>query len=223
MTTTSTAPLARDVAGPVIGTRALLAAGVLAGPLFLGAVLAQAAAHEDFELRRHPLSSLALGDQGWVQTLNFVVSGVLLIAFAVALRRRLHPGRAGTWGPILVAVNGLSLIVAGLFAGDPINGYPAGAADEVTAHGIVHAAAPTVGGLAAYATYLVFARRFAALGRRGWAVASVAVIPADLVLSAVAMALGDFRLMLAALALGFAWTAAVAVDLMRSGEPAAGS
>jgi len=212
----ASAPLARDAASPLVGTRALLAAGVAAGPLFLGTVVAQAVAHDGFDLRRHPLSSLALGAQGWVQTANFVVCGLMFVAFAIGLRRSLHPGRGGTWAPILVAVNGLSLVVAGIFAADPINGYPAGAVEGTTLHGIVHAAAPAIGGLAGYATLFVLARRFAGLGRRGWAVASVAVLPADLVLSSVAMATGDFRYMLLGLGLGYAWTAAVALDLLRT-------
>ena len=216
--TAGSAPFALGAASPRAGTRALLAAGVAAGPLFLGTVLLQAAAHDDFDLRRHPLSSLALGAQGWVQTANFVVCGLMFVALAIGLRRRLHPGRAGTWGPALVAVNGLSLVAAGIFAADPINGYPAGAVEGATLHGILHAAAPAVGGLAGYATLFVFARRFAGLGRRGWVVASVAVLPADLVLTAVAMAAGDFRWMLLGLGLGYAWTAAVALDLLRSSE-----
>jgi hypothetical protein len=214
-TTARTAPLARDAAAPLVSTRALLAAGVVAGPLFLGTVLLQAAAHDDFHLRVHPLSSLALGDHGWVQVANFLVTGALLVAFAIGLRRRLNPGRGGTWVPALVAVNGLSLAVAGLFPADPINGYPAGAVEGTTLHGVVHAAAPTVGGLAGYATLVVLARRFAADGRRGWATASVALIPADLVLSAVAMAVGDFRVMLLGLALVMGWNTAVAVHLLR--------
>jgi hypothetical protein len=214
--------LARDsAAGTAVATRTLLAAGAVAGPLFLGAVLAQAAAHDDFDPRRHPLSSLALGDAGWVQTATFLVTGLLLVAFAAGLRRRLRPGPGGTWAPVLVAVNGLSLVVAGLFAADPVNGYPVGAVEDTTVHGVIHAAAPAVGGLAAWATFLVLARRFAAQGRRRWAVLSVALVPADLALSAAGSAMGDFRLMLAALALGYAWTAAVALDLLAETDTAA--
>jgi hypothetical protein len=217
-----TALLARDATatGSVVATRTLLAAGVVAGPVFLGAVLAQAAAHDDFDLRRHPLSSLALGDAGWVQTATFLVTGLLLVAYAAGLRRRLRPGLGGTWAPVLVAVNGLALVVAGLFAGDPVNGYPVGAAEETTVHGVIHAAAPTVGGLAGWATFLVLARRYAAQGRRRWALLSVALVPVDLVLSGAGAALGDFRLMLAALALSYAWLAAVALDLLRDGDAA---
>ena len=215
---TSTALHSRELAAPLVPTRALLLGGVVAGPLFLGTVVVQALAHDDFDARIHPLSSLSLGDHGWVQVVNFVVSGLLVLGFAVGLRRALRGTPAGRWGPILVGVNGASLVVAGLFLADPINGYPVGAVEGATVHGVVHAAAPAIGGLAGYAAYVVFARRFAKLGRRGWAVASVAIVPADIALSAVAMAAGDFRIMLVALALGMGWMAAVARHVLRTPE-----
>ena len=60
--------------------------------------LVQAFTREGFDLRRHPLSLLSLGELGWIQIGNFVVAGLLVVAFAVGLRRVLHPGRGGTWG-----------------------------------------------------------------------------------------------------------------------------
>jgi Protein of unknown function (DUF998) len=90
-----------------IGTRpALLACGAVAGPLYVGVALLQVLTRDGFDLRRHPLSLLSLGDLGWVQIANFVVSGLLAIAFAVGSRRVLHPGRAGTWGPLLLGLYG---------------------------------------------------------------------------------------------------------------------
>jgi hypothetical protein len=50
---------------------------------------------------------LSLGDLGWIQIANFVVTGALFVACAVGLRRVLHPGRAGTWGPRLVGASAL--------------------------------------------------------------------------------------------------------------------
>jgi hypothetical protein len=37
-----------------------------------------------------------------------VVAGPLFAASAVGMRRVLHPGRGGTWGPLLVGVYGLA-------------------------------------------------------------------------------------------------------------------
>ena len=45
-------------------TRALLAAGVVAGPLFYVMVGIQALTRPGFDIRRHPLSLLSLGDLG---------------------------------------------------------------------------------------------------------------------------------------------------------------
>jgi hypothetical protein len=77
-------------------TRALLACGVVAGPLFLVVALLQALTRDGFDLGRHPLSLLSLGELGWIQIANFVVAGLLSVASAVGMRRVLHPGRGGT-------------------------------------------------------------------------------------------------------------------------------
>jgi hypothetical protein len=213
---TSTVLTRRTLAAPDTARRPLLVGGALAGPLFLGVVVVQALAHDDFQARNHPLSSLALGDHGWVQIANFVVAGLLVAGLALELRRELRGGPAGRWGPIFVGVNGLSLVVAGAFLADPVNGYPRGISDDVTAHGMVHVAAATVSGLALYGAYLVFARRFAALGRRGWAVAGVAAIPVDLALTGVAVAVDDLRPLYVGLAVGFGWLSLLALHVLRA-------
>ncbi len=48
-------------------TTGLLASGVVAGPLFVGVSLIQAFASEGFDLRRHAISMLSLGELGWIQ------------------------------------------------------------------------------------------------------------------------------------------------------------
>jgi hypothetical protein len=83
-------------------TRALLACGVVAGPLYVTVALLQVLLRDGFDLSRHPLSLLSLGDWGWIQITNFVVGGLLAIGFAIGLRHVLHPGRGGTWAPLLI-------------------------------------------------------------------------------------------------------------------------
>jgi hypothetical membrane protein len=89
---------------------------------FLAAGL-QAFTVDGFDLRRHPLSLLSVGEHGWIQIANFVISGALVLACAVGLRRPLHPGRGGTWGPGLVGFVGVGLIVAGVFTADAGSGF----------------------------------------------------------------------------------------------------
>jgi hypothetical protein len=166
------------------GTRALLACGVVAGPLFVAVGLLQMLTRDGFDPTRHPLSLLSLGDLGWVQIANFVVAGLLFAGSAVGMRRVLHPGRAGTWGPLLVGVYGLGLILGGVFVADPALGFPPGTPDgipdQMSWHGTLHAVAPVLASVALIAACLVFARRFAGLGQRGWAAFCVAVAVVDL-------------------------------------------
>jgi hypothetical membrane protein len=152
-------------------TRLLLLCGVIAGPFFLLLVLIQDYTVPDFNPRLHLLSQLSLGEWGWVQIANFVLAGVLNLLYAAGLWRRLHPGRAGTWGPLLIGAYGLGLIVVGVFRTDPANGFPPGvvAPTQPSWHGAIHA----LGGLFVFvvlaAALAVFARFFLARKERGWA------------------------------------------------------
>jgi hypothetical protein len=159
-------------------TRRLLACGIVAGPLFLLVTLVQAFTRRGFDLSRHPISLLSLGDLGWLQITNFVVTGVLYLACAIGLRRALQPGRGATWGPRLVGALGVGLIVAGVFVSDAGAGYPpgapAGAPLKISWHGILHEAGFVVATLGMIIGCLVFARRFAALRQPVWVAVSIA-------------------------------------------------
>src|SRR5690242_6865990 len=73
------------------------------------------------------VSYLALSNQGWEQIANFLMCGSLCIAFAVGLRRIWLAGRGSVWGPLLIGLFGLGLLIAGVFVIDPGEGYPPGA------------------------------------------------------------------------------------------------
>ncbi len=152
-------------------TRILLLCGAIAGPLFIFTVLIQDYTRPGFDPRLQPLSLLSLGEWGWVQIVNFALAGVLNLLYAVGLWRRLHPGRAGTWGPILIGAYGLGLILVSIFRTDPANGFPPGvtAATNPSWHGAIHA----LGGLFVFlvlaAALAVFGRLFLARKERWWA------------------------------------------------------
>ena len=157
-------------------TRALLLCGALAGPLYLVAGLAQALTRPGFDIKRHDLSLLANGDLGWIQMANLVVSGLLVVAGAVGMRRALATGRGRTWGPLLVGIYGMGLVGGGFFTADPALGFPPGTpadAQAISWHGLLHFVSGGVGFLALIAGCFVFARRFAGRGERGWAAYSV--------------------------------------------------
>ena len=70
-------------------TKSLLTAGAIAGPVYLIVGLAQAFTRPGFDITRHALSLLSNGDLGWIQVTNFLVSGLLVIAGAIGMRRAL--------------------------------------------------------------------------------------------------------------------------------------
>jgi hypothetical protein len=90
-------------------TRALLACGAIAGPLFTVAWILEGATRANYHPLRHPVSSLELGDLGWTQQANFIVAGGLTLAFAVGLWRALRPLGGSTWGPLLVGAHGIGV------------------------------------------------------------------------------------------------------------------
>jgi hypothetical membrane protein len=196
-------------------TRILLLCGAIAGPLFIFVVLIQDYTRPAFDPRLQPLSLLSLGEWGWVQIVNFVLAGVLNLLYAVGLRRTLHPGRAGTWGPLLIGAYGLGLILVGVFTTDPANGFPPGAvaATEPSWHGAIHA----LGGLFIFvvltAALAVFGRFFLERKERGWAFycISTAVVILLLFFSGVSSSLLIARFL--RLATLFGWMAASVIAI----------
>ena len=206
-------------ATPSAETARLLACGVVAGPLFLAVLMIQAFTRDGFDLSRHPISLLSLGGLGWIQIANFVVTGALLVACAIGMRRVLRPGRSGTWAPRLVGAFGVGLIVAGVFTTDPGAGFPPGAPavapDQISWHGILHEVGSGLAFLGMIVGCLVFARRFAALKRRGWVGACVASAAVALVLASWPDADGVSVRLVIASAILFGFVAATAARLIR--------
>jgi hypothetical protein len=172
----STGALGAATGADATVTRRLLTCGLVAGPLYIAVGVTEALTREGFDPTRHDLSLLANGDWGWIHIALLVLTGLLTAAGAVGMRRVLRGGRGGTWGPLLVGLYGLGLGGAGVFVADPMGGFPPGTPADTNAvswHGLLHFVAGGVGFLGLIAACLVFARRFAALGERGWALFSV--------------------------------------------------
>jgi Protein of unknown function (DUF998) len=158
-------------------TRVLLNCGLIAGPFYLVVSLIQALTRPGFDILHDDLSLLANGDLGWIQVTNLVLTGLLVGAFAVGMRRALPAGPGRIWGPILLGVYGAGLIGAGFFTADPAFGFPPGTpadAHTISWHGLLHIVTAGIGFLALIAACFVLARRFASQKQRGWAAYSLA-------------------------------------------------
>jgi hypothetical protein len=163
-------------------TSTLLTAGIIAGPFFIIVALLQAFTRAGFDLVRHPASLLSLGDLGWIQIANFVITGLFFIACAIGLARAPMRGIGHKWAPRLLVVLGIGLIMGGVFVADAGLGFPPGAPEGVPAtmswHGTIHAFAPLIGFTAHVAVLFILARRFGKQGERGlmWITIIVGVV-----------------------------------------------
>src|SRR5215207_4367520 len=91
-------------------------AGIISPVLFTAAFLAQEAFRRgEYDPLAEPVSALEAGPNGWIQQINFVVFGLLTIAFAVGMHRGLQAARAGIAGPALLFVSGIGLLLAAAF------------------------------------------------------------------------------------------------------------
>jgi hypothetical protein len=199
-------------------TRSLLRCGVLAGPFYRAVGLTQAFVRDGFDLARHPLSVLANGPGGWVQTGNFVLTGLMVLAAASGFRRVLGPkSRAVTW---CLGGFGLAMIVAAIFPADPVDGFPPGTPEgmptSISTTGLVHFAAGALG-FVFLATSGFFAAR--AMSRRNAsALARVSFLSGLAVLlgffGGIAPPVGVLGIWFAVV-VGWAWLAAMSLSMNR--------
>ncbi len=102
--------------------------------MFAGAFTAIGATRAGYDWQRFPVSSLAIGREGWPQRVNFIVAGVLYSCAARGLgqspRRSVGPRAV----PALVAGVGIGLIGSGVFVTDPVGAFPPGTSDEGRSH-----------------------------------------------------------------------------------------
>jgi hypothetical protein len=209
--------------GSAPATRALLRWGVVVGPFYLAVGLIQAFVRDGFDLARHPLSLLANGPGGWVQTANFVVSGVMVVAAAVGFARVLRPhSRAAGW---ILGCFGASMIAAAVFPADPVDGFPIGTPEgfptTVSTPGMLHFVSGGLGFLALAVGCFVVA--VAMSRRKEPGMAGLAF------LSGLAVFAGFFAPMVVpgftpgtagiwfAVVVGWAWLALTSVHLRRAG------
>jgi hypothetical protein len=192
-------------------------AGLLAGPLFLVSVGLNTWASLGY---LHELgwefvggeqvpwpSSLARGPYGWAQAATFVITGLLIIVLAVAVRDQLPRRRASGFAFVLVALLGVALMLAAFPVDVPMlsGGSPA------TWHGWVHGVAFLL--IIAMGVLAPLSMAIAVRGNPGWrpiAVVSVAASARFVVFLLSPWGNASFLMAIVTL---FAWIAAIVVRL----------
>ncbi|UFU04046.1 DUF998 domain-containing protein [Ruania suaedae] len=111
-------------------TTAVLAAGIAGASLFVVVFLLDGLTRPGYHPVRQPVSALALGPRGWVQTVNFIGCGTLIALSAIGLQQTV----GSLWLTAAVGVLGLGLVASGVFPMDPMRGYPPGTPDTTPSH-----------------------------------------------------------------------------------------
>jgi len=198
---------------------ALLACGIVAGPLFFAITSIAGALRPGYDPLRHPVSSLEFGPQGWVQAVNFLLTGTLVVFLGWGIRSTVRRLGGGSAVPILLIIVGIGLLGAGMFDPDPLSGYPPGTpptAPDPSLHRVLHDLFSTPVFTLLPAAGIVLARRFGRSGQTSWAIysaLSAAMMVIFFVLASIAFAQGTALVPLGGLfqrltlVTGFGWLA----------------
>lgn len=158
-------------------TKILLLGGVMAGPFFTVAWMLGTVGNQGYSPLRHPISSLSIGESGWIQSSAFFITGLLMFAFAAGVRDALRDRGLSRWTWIFLAAVGIGLLGAGLFVTDPMNGYPPGTPlvpTDFTASGRLHRVFSAMVFLGIPFAGFSSARWFRSQGKDAWATYSQA-------------------------------------------------
>src|SRR5215207_2598238 len=83
--------------------------GIVAGAMLPTVLWIDGATRPGYSLWHHGASQLGLGERAGLQTVNFVLGGILVVGFAIGVRRVLRSGRGANWSPTLLAAAGIGL------------------------------------------------------------------------------------------------------------------
>ena len=157
--------------------RALLFAGIAAGLLFFIVPTIEVFRRPGFDIQRHAISVLSLGDGGWVMKVVFIVCGLLTLMCALGIYMELTRGWVRFAAPLLIGAYGLGLILAGVFDAPAGLGFPPGTPQDqapvMTPSAILHSVAFMVAFSALIASCFVFALYFLHVQQTIWAVISL--------------------------------------------------
>jgi Protein of unknown function (DUF998) len=217
-------PAADCPPAPVRVTKSLLGYGVIAGPFYVTASLAEALTRSGFSLAHNDWSLLANGALGWVHVLVLVLTGLMVGAAAGGVVRQRRAERVNAASGWFLGVYAAGLVGAGFFIADPADGFPVGTQPGPTVtpswHGTLHIIFGGIGFLGLITACLVLAWQFHVQRQLTWAFFSL--ITGVLFFAAfAAIATGGAASSLAVLAftgaviLAWTWLALVSAHLYR--------
>ncbi len=161
-------------------------AGMIAPVLFVGIFLLEGWLRPDYDPRADFVSELAIGPRGWIQILNFVVTGTLLLVWARGMATEFSSGKMARGTRILLTITGICLLLSGPFITDPMPTPPG----EMTVTGTIHNLLGALFFSLTTLTCFLFLRRFREDSHwrwlTWWTLAAAVIMTACVVLMSVA-------------------------------------
>jgi hypothetical membrane protein len=208
-------------------TKLVLTGGIIAGPIYIIVGLAQILTREGFDMTRHPLSLMSLGDLGWIQITNFIVTGFLVLLAAIALRRLAQADKRLRRGAFLIGLYAVCVIGGGIFVTDSALGFPPGTPDvypeTFSWHGLLHFIAGQIAFLSLIAASFVYGKYFAVNEMRKWAtfsrltggifLAAIIALMATAGMESIAGMAWASIFLYVAVALGWVWLSALIIRM----------
>lgn len=131
-------------------------AGMVGAALFVSVFMIEGWYRPEYKPFEMFVSALSLGSRGWIQILNFIVFGMLLLIFAQGVAAEFPNGPASRGGPIILTVIAVCYFLSGPFVMDPAN-TPR---EEMTFHGTLHGILGAIVFILMPVICFVFLRRF---------------------------------------------------------------
>lgn len=201
--------------------RLMLLSGIAAAALFFVVPTLLMFRRAGFDIERHAISMLSLGEGGWMMKAVFIVAGLLTLVCARGLQIELGAQWPGFVGAVLIALFGLGLVMAGFFDAPEGLGFPPGTPEDqqpvMTTGAILHSVAFVVANSALIFSCFAFAILAWSNGQALWALISLAVglaLP-TLVGLGMSMVIAPGVAFYVAAMLGWAWLVAMVLALPR--------
>ena len=142
----------------MINKRQLAWAGLIGSALFVTVFTVEGWLRPGYNALSMYVSALSLGPRGWIQIVNFIVFGILLLVFTRGIAIEFPSGKASRGGIILLTAIAFCYLLSGPFVMDPTNTPQ----NLMTVHGTIHGILGAIAFLLMPISCFVFLRRFRA-------------------------------------------------------------
>jgi magnesium-transporting ATPase (P-type) len=109
-------------------------AGIFGTVLFVTIFTAEGWLRAEYNPRSMYVSELALGPRGWIQSINFMLLGLMFIVYTSGIAVEFRKSKKILVGPVLLFIIGASFLLSGFFTMDPVSTLP----EQTTLHGRLH-------------------------------------------------------------------------------------